>query len=108
MNTYKDKNGKVINEGDIIFYNEPIPYAESLQVIELIDGQLHARHVIGNTGRTAREYKFYAEDKPISLEWHTYDREGTLSDSEVIGNIEDNTEFLTVEYATKKFPLVDY
>lgn len=101
---YVDKTGKPVKVGDILFYSEPIPYAESIHVVEENHGVLCGYTVVGST---QGEY-FLADDKNksfISLEHYTNGRDNALEDAVVIGNVLDNPEFLTVEYATKNFPL---
>jgi len=102
---YIDKEDKPVKVGDILFYNECLPYAESLHVVEDIDGVLFGRTVIGNIDGI---YYKYSDDKPIELVYYCSslsENKNMLNDALVVGNITDNPEYLTVEWATKNYPL---
>jgi hypothetical protein len=107
MNTgYIDKESKPVKVGDILFYNECMPYAESIHVVEEIDGEFCGRTVVGNYDRS---YFIAKDDTPTNLIFYTNRHAGQeekiLNDATVIGNVNDSPEMLTVEYANKLFPL---
>ena len=101
---YLDKQGNPIIEGSILFYSEPIPYAESIHLVEIIDGKLHGRSVIGNY---SGKYNLVENDKPVNLRFYCSfpDNDYRACDATVIGHKDTNPEMLTVEYAEKNHPL---
>lgn len=101
---YRDKNGTIVKVGDILKYDEGDGYAKGLHEVIDIDGELHGVTRIG--------YPKWSEidDEPIHLrhytllgyrDKHDYD----LVDAVIIGNIYDNPEMLTVEYAENLWPI---
>lgn len=104
---YIDKNGQPVTKGDILFYSESIPYAESIHLVEEIDGELYGRTVVGNWDG---KYHKVDNDTPVNLKYYQgiLDNSGLMPDAIKIGNKENNPEFMTVEYAEKNYPLTQY
>lgn len=105
MKNFIDKKGNPVHEGDILFYNESISYAESLHVVEEKNGELAARTIIGSTQGVYVEQR---DSSAVELKFYCEYWEGEynqLIDATVIGNIKDNPEYLTVEFANKFYPI---
>lgn len=100
---YTDKNGNKVKSGDILWYSEPIPYANSIHLVTEKNGVLYGETRVGNNG----EYFNCTDDTPIALRFYCQfpDNDYKMKDATIIGNINDNTEMLTVEYAKKNYPL---
>lgn len=99
---YTDKEGKEVKAGDILWYSEPVRYANSMHIVSEKDGVLYGETRIGNNG----EY-FPCRERPIELRFYCsfpYN-DYKMQDATVIGNINDNPEMLTVKYANKNYPL---
>lgn len=103
---YTDKLGNEVKEGSILWYNESISYAESIHKVIDVDGVLYGITVIGNYNG-----KYFVNKQNDAVEIRHYtndimgDKSGVMLDALVIGNIEENPEMLTVEFANKYYPL---
>ena len=105
---YQDKNGVEIKVGDILRYqetsNDSEHYGKSLDLVVMYRGILSAVQKIGFPAwsKIVRDDTF-----PIALKFYgdSYNN-NRLSPVEVIGNIVDNPERLSVHYAAKMFPKV--
>ena len=94
--TYTDRNGLEVNVGDILKYDEGEGYGQCVDVVVMDNGVMSGKSVVFRNFKD--DWVLTADDKPISLEY--YCNSGTtLNDSKVVGNVKDNPEMLTVEYA---------
>ncbi len=113
IDKYYYPNKTEAKEGDICFYSEydkahedPTHYADSIIVIIDIDGELFSETKVYN--RFEEEYLLYEDTDSIPIKYGVpqYKKDSNiLEDFRKIGEIGKDDYMLTVEYATKNYPL---
>ena len=106
---YVDKNGLEMIEGSIFKHEEGdnLGYGRSINVVIMYQGALHSQMRVGYPEWTVLE-----GIEPIELRFHTLLgfmesrrlTEMNCTDDTIIGNIKDNPEMLTAEYAHELWP----
>lgn len=101
--TYKDKNGKELKIGDLVFYTERprSNYADSLQVVVRHNQhKLGLIHLVGNNGTY-----FLTSGDSCSLEHNERSHEdpSICLDVVILDDVSEGEDLL--EYMNKKFPL---
>lgn len=101
--TYRDVKGVAIKAGDILKYDEGPWNGRSLDEVVDINGELHAAIRIGRP-----TWSVLTDESPTLLKYYraiAHDPASPLMHVEKIGNVRDNPEMLTAEYAAKLWPL---
>ena len=100
--TYTDKHGTSIKIGDILKWDENAGpgYGRSIHEVVEINGELFAVMRVGYPAWTA-----LSDEEPIELQffgarWLTTE----CHDAEIIGNVKDSPEAMTVERAWELWP----
>lgn len=97
--TYIDKKGVQIKEGDVLRYDEGDGGAKSLHEVVLVDGCLAGVIRVGEP-----KWSIVKNDTPVVLRFYTgLEDENKCKDAEVIGNVIENPELLTVDEAIIQF-----
>ena len=102
MTIYSDRKGNPVNIGDILKYDEGEGYGRSIDEVIDVEGEPHAITKVG-----CPEWTQYADAEPIHLQFfklYASCKDEVLRDAEVIGNIRDNPEMLTADYANEIWP----
>ena len=107
MIEYTDKNGVVVKSGDILKYDQQdeCRYGKSIDEVILVDGELCGVQriafpfwtVTGNVDADAlplRVYCLTVDSVPLT---------GIMIDAEVIGNIVDNPEMISIKHTEQIF-----
>lgn len=102
---YTDKNGRPVNVGDILYYDEGYGFAKGIHEVVIKDGKLSGKTHLFN-GVNGDWEALDAEDV-ISLEHYTaiLASDLILNDAEVIGNLEADKDMLTVDWARDNKPI---
>jgi len=99
---YIDQNGTEIKVGDILKYDEGIGCARAIHEVVLFNGKLSGTTRIGEPFWTE-----YNDDKPIELMFYqlmgSKDESGICYNAEIIGNINNNPELLSIQTAINIF-----
>ena len=100
----KDKTGTEIKVGDILrdqeTDNDAEDYGKSIDEVVLVEGELCGIQRIGLPRWTE-----LSGLTPISLRHYAPYMGDTIRCAEIIGNVRDNPERMTVEYARSIFPV---
>jgi hypothetical protein len=98
----KDKHGKEIKVGDILRYqetaNDAEDYGKSIDEVVAVDGQLYGVQRIGFPRWTTLE-----NVEPISLRHYAPYMSDEMKCAEIVGNVTETPERMTVEYAHQIF-----
>ncbi|WP_417744736.1 hypothetical protein [Rosistilla oblonga] len=104
---FVDKNGKPVKAGDILKYDEGTDHSQSIHEVVEIDGKLCGVSRIGCPMWTVIE-----NDEPIELIFYTLHSSGfrrprtlPLVDAEVVGNVAESPELLSVAGAHQLWPI---
>lgn len=96
---YTDKKGVQIKEGDVLRYDEGDGGAKSLHEVVLVGGCLAGVIRVGEP-----KWSVVENDTPVALRFYTgLSDDAKCKDAEVIGNVTENTELLTVDEAIRQF-----
>lgn len=96
---YTDIKGVVAKVDDILKYDEGEGYSKCIHKIVMHEGLMAGQIIVG-----CPEWTIIDNDAPVELEHfcHTYGTQ--FIDAEIVGNVNDNPEMMTTEYAEKVFP----
>ncbi|MCP4494081.1 MAG: hypothetical protein GY820_43280 [Gammaproteobacteria bacterium] len=102
---YFDRNATPVNIGDILYYDEGEGYSKGIHEVVLDNGQLCGKTHLYN-GLT-NEWEFNNDhSKLVELKHYTFCSQGDeLYHAEIIGNIDRNSEMLTLKWVEKHKPL---
>ena len=99
---YIDKKGIEIKLGDILKYDEGVGYARQIHEVISINNELMGKIIIGCPLWTKLKF-----ENPVGLIFYQLmghkDESGICYNAEIIGNINDNTEMLSIETAIEIF-----